>query len=108
MAITINIRYEGKDGNAEKFAREMIASGTVDAIRKERGNLRYEYYRPLDDPETILLIDSWENQEALDIHHASPMMKKIADLREKYDLHMNVERYISTDIPQSDDKFIKK
>ena len=108
MAITINIRYTGKDGNAEKFAREMISSGTVDAIRKENGNLRYEYYRPFDESESILLIDSWRDQEALDVHHISPMMKTIADLREKYDLHMSVERYVSADAPQSDDKFIKK
>lgn len=108
MAITINIRYKGKDGNAEKFVKEMMESGTVDAIRKESGNLRYEYYRPLDDPETILLIDSWENQEALDIHHASPMMKIIMDLREKYDLHMTVERYVSMDAPPSDNRYIKR
>lgn len=108
MAITINIRYKGENGNAEKFAREMMASGTVDAIRKENGNLRYEYYRPFDEPETILLIDSWDSQEALDIHHSSPMMKTITDLREKYDLHMTVERYVSANAPQSDDRFIKK
>ena len=108
MAITINIRYTGENGNAEKFVKEMMESGTVDAIRKESGNLRYEYYRPFDDPETILLIDSWENQEALDIHHASPMMKTITDLREKYDLHMTVERYVSIDTPSSDDRYIKR
>lgn len=108
MEITINIRYTGTGGNAEKFAREMIKSGTVDAIRKESGNLRYEYYRTFDDPETILLIDSWVSQEALDAHHASPMMKTITDLREKYDLHMTAERYYSADAPQSDEKFIKK
>ena len=33
MAITINIRYTGKNGNARKFAEEMTASGTVAAIR---------------------------------------------------------------------------
>ena len=108
MAITINIRYTGKNGNAEMFAKEMMESGTVDAIRKESGNLRYDYYRPLDDSETILLIDSWENQEALDIHHASPMMKTITDLREKYNLHMTVERYVSMDAPPSDDRYIKR
>jgi len=108
MSITINIRYKGADGNAEKFVKEMTESGTVGAIRKESGNLRYEYYRPFDEPETILLIDSWESQAALDEHHSSPMMKTIADLREKYDLHMTVERYVSTDAPQSDDRFIKK
>ena len=108
MAITINIRYTGINGNAEKFAQEMIASGTVDAIRKEKGNLRYEYYRPIDDSETILLIDAWDSQEALDAHHASPMMNIISDLREKYELHMTAERFISVDAPQSDDKFVKR
>ena len=109
MSITINLRYKGKNGAARKFAEEMISSGTVDAIRGEDGNLRYEYYMPLDDPETILLIDSWKDQESIDIHHASPMMKTISDLREKYDLHMTAEKYQSvTDLPDDDKKFLRQ
>ena len=108
MAITVNLRYTGKDGAALKFAEEMTASGTVAAIRAEDGNLRYEYYQPLDDPETVLLIDSWEDQAAIDAHHASPMMATIASLREKYDLHMTVERFISAETPESEDQFIRK
>ena len=108
MAITVNLRYTGKNGNARKFAEEMTASGTLAAIRAEAGNLRYEYYQPLDDPETILLIDSWENQEAIDIHHASPMMVTIAALREKYDLHVTVERYVSAETPETENRFIRE
>ena len=107
MAITVNLRYTGTDGNALKFAEEMISSGTVDAIRAEEGNLRYEYYQSLEDPETILLIDSWASQEAIDAHHATPMMATIASLREKYDLHMTVERYTGTDMPETDNQFIR-
>ncbi len=108
MAITVNLRYTGKNGNARKFAEEMTGSGTVAAIRAEAGNLRYEYYQPLDDPETILLIDSWENQKAIDVHHASPMMAAIAALREKYDLHMTAERYVSAETPETENRFIRK
>ena len=108
MSITVNLRYTGTDGNARKFAEEMISSGTVDAIRAEEGNLRYEYYQSLDDPETILLIDSWENQEAIDKHHATPMMDTIAKLREKYDLHMTVERYTAAETPETENMFIRK
>ena len=108
MAITVNLRYTGKDGAALKFAEEMTASGTVAAIRAEAGNLRYEYYQPLDDPETILLIDSWTDQAAIDAHHASPMMATIASLREKYDLHMTVERYVSAEENTADENFIRK
>ena len=108
MSITVNLRYTGTDGNAKKFAEEMITSGTVDAIRAEEGNLRYEYYQSLDDPETILLIDSWANQEAIDKHHATPMMDTIAKLREKYDLHMTVERYTAVETPETENQFIRK
>ena len=108
MAITVNLRYTGKDGAARKFAQEMMTSGTVAAIRAEEGNLRYEYYQPLEDPETILLIDSWEDQEAINKHHASPMMKTIASLREKYDLHSTVERYINAEENKDDEKFIRR
>ena len=86
--ITVNLYYRGTNGSAPAFAREMEESGIADRIRSEEGNLRYEYFRPLDDPETVLLIDSWRDQEALDRHHESPMMADLALLREKYDLHM--------------------
>ena len=106
--ITVNLRYTGTNGNARAFAEEMTASGTVDLIRAEPGNLRYEYYQSLDDPETILLIDSWKDQAAIDAHHASPMMATIAKLREKYDLHMTGERFVSIEDNAGDERFIRK
>ena len=81
MAITVNIYYSGTDGNAKRFAEEMLSKGIVDEIRKEKGNIKYEYFFPMNDTETVLLIDSWENQKALDIHHKSPMMERIITLR---------------------------
>lgn len=109
MAITINIYYTGENGSAKKFAKEMLERGIVDSIRAEEGNLRYEYFVHMDDDETILLIDSWQNQQAIDLHHHSPMMTEIAALREKFHLHMKVERYISDEngIPLADKEFIK-
>lgn len=110
MAITVNIYYTGVDGNARKFAEEMVLSGVVSDIRAEDGNLKYEYFFPMDDRETVLLIDSWENQQSIDVHHASSMMRKIIELREKYDLHMRVERYVSdeSEISETDQLFIKE
>lgn len=93
MSLTFNIYYTGKDGNARKFAEEMKASGLADRVRAEKGNLRYDYFFPMDDGETALLIDSWESEEALDFHHKSPMMKEIAALREKYRLKMKVQKF---------------
>lgn len=109
MIITVNIYYSGENGAARKFAQEMVVSGTVALIRQEKGNLKYHYFFPMDEPETVLLIDSWENQAAIDAHHQSPMMATIMKLREKYNLHMRVERYLSDEgIPDHDKAFIRE
>lgn len=105
--ITINLYYKGTDGSARRFAETMETSGLADAIRAEEGNLRYQYFQPINDPETILLIDSWRDQAVLDAHHASPMMAQLAALREKYDLHMSAERFVSEDLG-ADEQFIRK
>ena len=105
--ITVNLYYRGENGNARRFAEEMEASGIADAIRAEEGNLRYEYFQPLNDPETVLLIDSWRDQAAIDAHHESPMMRAPAALREKHDLHMTAERFTGDDFG-ADERFIRK
>lgn len=108
-AITVNLYYTGKNGSARKFVEEMENSGIADSIRHEKGNLRYDYFLSLSDPETVLLIDSWSSQEAIDVHHASPMMRSLARLREKYDLHMRAERYVNdtASMPATDDRYIR-
>lgn len=93
MSITINIYYTGKNGSARAFAEEMTSSGVVDRVRAEEGNERYEYFLPMDDPETVLLVDRWRDQAAIDAHHKSPMMEEIAILRKKYNLKMRVEKF---------------
>lgn len=108
MSIVMNLYYTGTDGNARRFAEEMERSGIAGLIRGEAGNLRYEYFVPVKDPETVLLIDIWRDQAAIDLHHSSPTMKEILRLRKKYGLQMNAERYVTDEngIPDSDTKYI--
>ena len=63
--------------------------------------------REQNDDETVLLVDSWINQEALDKHHELPLMNKIKELRDKYDLHMEVEKYQPI-IDDKDKKYIRR
>ena len=76
--ITVFIKYKGINGNAAKFAKEMQDLGLVAQIRQEEGNLSYEYFKPYEDEETVLLVDRWVDQDALDNHHALPLMGEIA------------------------------
>ena len=94
MSLTVNIYYTGKDGSARKFTEEMVSSGLVERIRGEEGNEKYAYFFPAEDPETVLLIDRWRDQAALDVHHKTPMMEQIAAHLTKYQLKMRVERFV--------------
>lgn len=76
MRITVNILYTGQNGRARAFAEEMVSSGLVEKIRAEAGNEHYAYFFPMEDSESVLLIDRWTNQEAIDAHHKSEMMAK--------------------------------
>lgn len=109
MRIVMNLYYQGENGGARAFAREMEASGIADSIRREPGNERYAYFFPLDDPETVLLIDIWRDQAALDVHHASPMMGEVLRLREKYGLRVRAERYTEdpAGLPAGDAAFLR-
>lgn len=109
MSITINIYYSGSNGNAKKFAEEMVSSGIVDRIRAASGNERYEYFFPMEDAETVLLIDKWKNQAAIDTHHDLPVMTEIMNLREKYNLTVRAERYRSDEaaVTEKDKSFMK-
>ena len=105
--ITILIRYKGKNDNAKKYVEDMLRLGYVDLIRSEEGNLSYQCFFPACEDGSVLLVDSWINQEALDKHHKLPIMKKIIELREKYDLHMEVNKYQQI-IDDKDKEFIRK
>ena len=108
MSFSMNLYYTGENGKAKAFAEEMVSRGLVERIKHIEGCLRYEYFVSLSDSETILLIDSWSSQKALDEYHSSPLMAEVARLREKYDLHMRAERYTRDEMPAGDSTFIRK
>lgn len=108
MSITVHLYYKGENGNALKFVEEMETRGIANQIREEPGNLKYEYFQSLNDSQTILLVDSWQNQEALDIHHVSNMMNEIMRLRNKYNLHVKAERFVPDNFSLNDKKYIKE
>lgn len=107
--ITVNIYYKGTEESINGFIKDMIDTGIVDRTRSQEGNVKYEYFKPVESKGVVLLMDQWTSQEALDIHHSSPMMSEIIELRNKYNLSMEIERYIldNDQITEHDKKFIK-
>lgn len=95
MSITRIVYYTGENGSARRFVRNMEESGAASLIRREEGNERYEYFFSATDPETVMLVDQWRDQDAIDVHERSLMKKDVLELRKDYGLKMRIERYYS-------------
>lgn len=105
--ITINIRYNAPDGNALKYMQEMEATGLADSIRAIPGCLRYDYFIPQDDPQSVLLIDSWEDNQALNRYHSSAVMKQAEALRAQYQLERKAELFTPMTPPMNRPQTVK-
>ena len=76
--------YQMKPGCRDDFVREMKESGVLQMIRDEDGCLQYEYFCAEEDPDRLLLIEEWENEEKQQIHVAQPHMSVVRGLKERF------------------------
>ena len=53
-----------------------VCSDLIDETRKENGNISYELYQDVNNPEIFTFIEEWESQEALDQHMQTDHFKK--------------------------------
>ena len=73
------------------------------AGRDRLGELAPKFAELNDD---VLFGEVWSREEELSARDRS--MATIAALREKYDLHMTVERYVSAETPETENRFIRE
>lgn len=84
----------GQKRDGERVCKRNGIVGYCGQGEKRKGNLGYEYFFSQKDEETVLLVDKWTDEQAIDDHHKSEMMKEIARLRDKYKLRLKVEKFI--------------
>ncbi|MBQ9826509.1 MAG: antibiotic biosynthesis monooxygenase [Firmicutes bacterium] len=91
--IVLNVTYKCKPGMNRKFLEQIDALGIGDACRAEEGNIRYDYYFPADGSDELLLMEKWENAEALARHAKQPHMSKLGELKAAYVNDVILEKF---------------
>ncbi len=67
--IYITVKKKLKPGTAEAYLA--ASQAYTDATRAEPGNMFYEHYRSVEDPDTILTIEAFEDKAAGEAHVAT-------------------------------------
>ena len=81
---TIYVVFECVEGKREEYIKILKDEGIVDAVRKEDGCIRYDYYYSEKDPNEILLIEEWESKEHQQIHIEQPHMARLREFKNDY------------------------
>ena len=69
MAIRHLVTIQVAPGRADDFADAFKAVQVI--AQREEGCEQYELFQSLDEPDKLLLLERWANQELLDIHVAA-------------------------------------
>lgn len=78
--------------NFEAFAA--LAAPLVAASQKEQGNIFYHMHRSRMNPEKVVFMEGWEDQNAIDRHNASPHFTSVLpELGRLSTVEMAIETY---------------
>ena len=91
--IVLNVTYKCKPEMREEFLEMIMTEGIDDACRAEDGNLKYDYFRPVDDSDDLLLIEKWRDPEALAKHGRQPHFARLGELKSEYVTETIIEKF---------------
>ena len=81
---TIYVVFKCVPGKREEYIERLKTEGIVDAVRKEEGCIRYDYYFSENDPDEILLIEAWKSKKHQEIHIEQPHMLRLRELKPNF------------------------
>ena len=82
--LNLFVIYTAKPGMREAFLNDVKSSGILQLILDEKGCRRYEYFASVQNPDTLLLAETWENAELQKIHMTQPHMTELKMIKERY------------------------
>lgn len=81
---TIYVKFECFDNKREAFIQKVKDTGVLDAIRKEDGCIKYDYYLSEKDANELLLIEQWETKKHQQIHIEQPHIATLREFKDDY------------------------
>ena len=73
---------------------EMIYTEGIDvASRAEEGNIKYDYYTPVDGSDDLLLVEKWRDAEALAAHGKQEHFARLGELKKELVLDTIIEKF---------------
>ncbi|HEY3118090.1 MAG TPA: antibiotic biosynthesis monooxygenase family protein [Chloroflexota bacterium] len=90
MAVRIFVRMKAKPGKGPEMVKARMPRHEV--VRKDRGCEQFDLFVNAEDPDDMMLVERWTDEESLNAHYALNRPRIAEDLR--VDTGATNERYI--------------
>ena len=77
----------------EEFLEMIYTEGIDVASRAEEGNIKYDYYTPVDGSDDLLLVEKWRDAEALAAHGKQEHFARLGELKKELVLDTIIEKF---------------
>ena len=91
--IVLNVTYKCKPDMRDEFLEMIYTEGIDVASRTEEGNIKYDYYMPVDGSDDLLLVEKWRDAEALAAHGKQEHFARLGELKQEFVLDTIIEKF---------------
>ena len=67
--------------------------GSGPSSLQEAGNVKYDYYFDAQDPDALLLVETWETPETQQAHCQTELFARLQALKAEYCEHVTIDKF---------------
>ena len=91
--IILNVIYKCRPEMRDEFLEKIMTEGIDAASQAETGNIKYDYYIPADGSNELLLVEKWQNAEALSEHMKRPHFIRLGELKSEFVEDISIDKF---------------
>lgn len=91
--LTWNVTYHCKPGKREEFYKAISDLGIRANSTGEAGNLKYDYFFDAQDPDALLLVESWTEPALQQAHCETDLFARLQALKAEYCEAVTIDKF---------------
>ena len=91
--LTWNVTYHCKAGQRDAFYKAVTELGVRENSVRERGNRKYDYFLSLQNPDDLLLVETWTDPDCQAAHCATERFAQLQKLKEQYCASVEIDKF---------------
>lgn len=91
--LTWNVTYHVKPGQRDAFFKAISDLGIRANSLQEAGNVKYDYYFDAQDPDALLLVESWTEPDLQEAHCKTEIFARLQELKAQFCTGVTIDKF---------------